>query len=93
MKWHQSPRDLQKNYDRVRDIVKNAKGDLEKETTLSRVQANRITDEAKAINRAMAAKDLGYDNIHDIFFRRAYELGAVDKQDFRNYQLKKLGII
>ncbi len=92
MTWHQSPRDLDKNFNRVRDIVSKANGDTDREESLARTQANRITDEAKAINRAMAAKKLGYDNIHDVFFFRAYKLGAVGTQEFRNYQLSKLGI-
>jgi len=92
-KRHQSPRDLQKNYDRINDIISKANGDTDKEISLARVQATRITKEEKAINRALAAKELGHEHIYDVFFRRAYELGVVDKQTFRNYQLEKLGIV
>jgi len=92
MTWHQTPKDLRKNFSRVRDIVSKANGDSDKEESLARTQANLITKEAKAINRAMAAKELGHENIHDVFFFRAYKLGAVGTQEFRNYQLSKLGM-
>lgn len=46
----------------------------------------------KAINRAMAAKELNHEHLFEVFFRRAYELGSVGKQEYREYQLKKLGI-
>jgi hypothetical protein len=59
---------------------------------LARAQAVRITDEHKAINRAIAARDLKQEHIFDVFFFRAYELGTVSKQDYRDYQLEKLGI-
>lgn len=39
----------------------------------------------------MCAKEMGHDEIFDVFFRRAFELGSVSKQDYRNYQLKQLG--
>ena len=67
-------------------------GDEEKAIRLARTQAVRITDEWKAINRAMAARDLKQEHIFDVFFFRAYELGTVSKQDYRDYQLEKLGI-
>lgn len=89
---HQPKHELEKNFQRVRDIVKKSDGDIEKQNQLARTQANKITNEAKAVNRAIAAKELGYENICDVFFRRAYELGAVGKKEFRNYQLEKLGI-
>jgi hypothetical protein len=40
----------------------------------------------------MAAKEMGHEHIFDVFFRRAYELGSVGKQEYREYQLSKLGI-
>ena len=46
----------------------------------------------KAINRAMAAKEMGHEHIFDVFFRRAFELGSVGKQEYRDYQLSKLGV-
>ena len=66
--------------------------DIEKQISLAQTQANRITDEHKAINRALVAKELKQDHIFDAFFRRAYELGSVGKIEFREYQLSKLGL-
>lgn len=100
----QSESEFLKNYKRVQDIVTKSEGDAEKAKSLSTTQANRIKDEYKAINRAMAAKELSKSHndegnvesskicmdIFDVFFRRAYDLGSVSKQDFRNYQLEKL---
>lgn len=86
----QSKIEYEKNFTRVRDIVSKSNGDHQKELSLSKKQANSITDEYKALNRANAAKKLGYENIHEIFFRRAYELGSVDKQEYREYVLSKL---
>ena len=87
----QSKVEFDKNYKRVADIVEKSNGDIEKQKSLSRTQANLIRDEYKCINRAVAAKEMGHDDIFDIFFRRAYELGSVSKQDYRNYQLEQLG--
>jgi rubrerythrin len=61
--------------------------------SLSRTQAGRIHDEFKALNRAMAAKEMGHEEIFEVFFQRAYELGSVTKQEYREYRLEKLGII
>lgn len=98
--------EFEKNYKRVNDIVNKSSGDINKAIVLSNTQANRITDERKSINRAMAAKELGLlferdgmisnkelcENIFEVFFQRAYDLGSVSKQDYREYQLEKLGI-
>ena len=46
----------------------------------------------KLINRAFAAKEMGHEHLFEVFFRRAYELGSVGKQEYREYQLKKLGL-
>lgn len=86
----QSKTELDKNYQRVKDIVSKSLGDLSKQEKLATQQANLIKDEWKAINRAMAAKELGYLNIYEIFFRKAYELGSVPTQEFREYILSKL---
>ena len=102
----QSKSEFLKNYTRVKDIVTKSEGNMDKSITLARTQANRIMDEYKAINRAMAAKQLSKEykkmndidssdiclEIFDIFFRRAYELGSVSKQDYREYQLSKLNL-
>lgn len=93
MKWNgQSKAEFQKNYKRVKDMVEKAPGDEDKQCAMAKRQANAITDEHKAINRAMAAKEMGHNHIFDVFFRRAYELGSVSAQDYRDYQLEKLGI-
>ena len=87
----QSKVEFDKNYKRVADIVEKSNGDIEKQKSLSRTQANLIRNEAKALNRAMCAKEMGHDEIFVVFFRRAFELGSVSKQDYRNYQLEQLG--
>jgi hypothetical protein len=86
----QTKAEYQKNYTRVKDIVEKSKGDLNIQKNLALRQANLITDEHKAINRALAARELGYKNIFDVFFRRAYELGAVKTLDYREYVLSML---
>lgn len=86
----QTSAEFEKNYQRVKDIVSKSAGDLDKQEKLAQKQANSIRDEWKAINRAMAAKELGYMNIYEIFFRKAYELGSVPTQEFRDYILSKL---
>ena len=92
-KWKgQSKSEFDKNYKRVQDIIEKSSGDTEKEKSLSRTQAGRITDEFKALNRAMCAKEMGHEEIFEIFFHRAYELGSVSKQEYRQYRLETLGI-
>ncbi len=88
----QTKSEYAKNYKRIQDIIEKSDSDKDKAIRLARTQAVRITDEWKAINRAMAAKDLNQEHIFDVFFFRAYELGNVTKQDYRDYQLQKLGI-
>ena len=92
MKYNgQSKAEFNKNYKRISDIIEKS-DDTAKQSLLAQTQANRITDEWKAINRAMSAKEMGHEHLFDIFFRRAYELGSVGKQEYREYQLSKLGI-
>ena len=86
----QSFSEYKKNYKRVNDIIIKADGDKEKEISLASKQAKLIKDEYKAINRAYAAKEIGNDDIFDIFFRRAYELGSVPTKEYREYVLEKL---
>jgi hypothetical protein len=93
-KWTgQSKVEFDKNFKRVADIVTKSDGDNDKIVSLSRTQAGRIHDEFKALNRAMAAKQAGYEHIFEVFFQRAYELGSVSKQEYREYRLEKLGIL
>jgi hypothetical protein len=88
----QTKAEFEKNKVRVSDIWIKSGADIEKAKSLSVTQANRITDEWKAINRAMCAKEMGYEEIFEIFFHRAYELGSVSKLEYREYKLEKLGI-
>ena len=87
----QTKSEFQKNFTRVKNIVDKST-DQDHAIRLAQTQSVRITDECKAINRAMAAKEMGYDHIFEVFFQRAYELGSVDKQKYREYKLSKLGI-
>ena len=88
----QTKSEFDKNFKRVQDIVDKSAGDKDKAIALAQTQAIRITDEWKAINRSMAAKEMNQEHIFEVFFVRAYELGSVSKQDYRNYKLEKLGI-
>lgn len=95
----QSKAEFAKNYKRVKDIITKSEGDLDKSIRLAKTQANLIKDEMKALNRSNAAHQMGdtenepmYESISEVFFQRAYELGSVSKQDYRNYKLEKLGI-
>ena len=92
-RWNgQTKSEFDKNFKRVSDIVAKSEGDNEKAIRLAKQQTAKITDEWKAINRAMAAKQAGHEYIFEVFFQRAYELGTVTKQEYREYKLEKLGI-
>ena len=92
-RWNgQTKSEFDKNFKRVSDIVSKSDGDKEKAIRLAKQQTAKITDEWKAINRAMAAKQAGHEYIFEVFFQRAYELGTVTKQEYREYKLEKLGI-
>lgn len=86
----QSQKDYQKNYTRINDIITKSKGDKEVARKLAKTQADRITDEHKAVNRAFVAKELGQEEVFDIFLTRAFELGSVGKQEYRDYRLEQL---
>lgn len=88
----QTKSEFEKNKVRVSDIWTKSEGDVDKAISLAKTQANRISDEWKAINRAMSAKQMGYEEIFEVFFQRAYELGSVSKLEYREYKLEKLGI-
>lgn len=87
----QSKIEFLKNFKRIEDILDKT-NDVEKQIRLATTQANRINYEFKALNRAMAAKEMNQTHLYDVFFKRAYQLGSVGKQEFREYQLSKLGI-
>jgi len=98
----QSEKEFLKNYTRVKDIITKSAGDKGVQEQLAYRQANLITDETKAINRAMAAKELENDTIFEAFFRRAFELGSVTGEagktigskdvtkEYRDYVISKL---
>ena len=88
----QTKSEFEKNKVRVSDIWIKSNGDVDKAIVLAKTQANRITDEWKALNRSFTAKEMGYEEIFEVFFQRAYELGSVSKQEYREYKLQKLGI-
>lgn len=88
----QTKTEFEKNYKRIDDIVTKSGGDVDKMIRLSHQQAIKITDEWKAINRAMVAKERNQEEIFEVFFQRAYELGSVTKQEYREYKLEKLGL-
>ena len=88
----QTKAEFEKNYKRIKDIVDKSGGDVDKSIALAKTQANRITDEWKALNRSSVARELEQEEIFEVFFHRAYELGSVGKQDYRSYQLEKLGL-
>lgn len=87
----QTKTEYEKNFTRISGIISKTQ-DTQKQILLAQNQAQRIYDEYKAINRALAAKEMGHEHLFEVFFRRAYELGSVDKQQYREYQLKKLGL-
>ena len=91
-KYPQSLADYEKNVKRISDIVEKSGGDVDRMISLARTQANKITNEAKAINRAVFAKQMGHEEIFEVFFQRAYELGSVSTQEYREYKLDKLGL-
>ena len=96
----QSKAEFLKNYTRVKDIITKSCGSKSLEKELAQRQANAITDEYKAINRALAAKEIGNDTIFEVFFRRAYALGSVTgvaggrveniQREYRDYVISKL---
>jgi hypothetical protein len=92
----QSKREYEKNFTRVNDIVSKSGENKVRRKVLAQTQADRITDEWKAINRAMVAKELGHDDIFEVFFRRAYALEGIKlgknqvQAEYRDYVLQKL---
>ncbi len=86
----QTKKEFEKNFKRIEDIINKTNGDKDHALRLAKTQADRITDEYKAINRSKAAVRLGHEWLADPFFERAYELGSVGKMEYREYKLKKL---
>lgn len=88
----QTKAEFEKNYKRIDDIVTKSGGDEDKAIRLAHQQALKITDEWKAINRAMVARERGQEHVFEVFFQRAYELGSVSKLEYRQYKIEKLGL-
>jgi hypothetical protein len=92
-KWNgQSKAEFEKNKVRVSDIFIKSDGDVEKAKSLSRTQAELIYNQVELINICLVSKEMGHIEIFEVFFHRAYELGSVSKQEYREYRLEKLGI-
>lgn len=88
-RWMTS-KEYDKNYMRVHDIMRKADGDIEKAKKLAQTQADRISVDNKAISRYRVAKHEGFDEIAEIFMHRAYSLGQVDTQTYREWQIDNL---
>jgi len=91
----QTRKEYEKNFTRVKDIIhkstdENGNVDKDKAIKLSTTQANRITNDIKALNRARAARDLGHEFIFEVFYNRAYDLGSVGRKDYRDFAIDKL---
>jgi len=83
-------KEYDKNYMRVHDIMHKADGDIEKAKKLAQTQADRISVDNKAISRYRVAKHEGFDEIAEVFMHRAYHLGQVDTQTYREWQIDNL---
>jgi hypothetical protein len=93
LKEHPQPfEEYQKNFKRITDIIQKSGGDIDKMISLAKTQASKITNEAKAINRAIVAKKMNQEEVFEVFFQRAYELGSITTQEYREYKLDKLGL-
>lgn len=84
--------EFEKDKVRVSDIWIKSGGDVDKAITLAKTQANGITNEWKALNISSVARKIDQEEIFEVFFHRAYELGSVSKLEYREYKLEKLGI-
>lgn len=89
---YQSQGEMDKNKKRIQSIIDRNPFNSEKRSNDARNQASKIKTEEKAFNRAVIAKDMGYEDIFEVFFKRAYELGSVSTKDYRLYKLEKLGL-
>lgn len=83
-------KEYDKNYMRVHDIMRKSDGDIEKAKKLAQLQADKISIDNKAISRYRVAKHEGFEEIAEIFMHRAYALGQVDTQTYREWQIDNL---
>ena len=65
-----------KDEQRIDDIIRKANGDENKAEQLARTMAQAINNPNKALARAMAAENINYHYLAQIFYSRANELGA-----------------
>lgn len=86
----QTERELETNYERIKNIIEDSNGDKEKQIKAAKSQAKKITKPEKAYNRGYAAKELGYEHIFEVYYERAFELNAVDTAEIREYNIKKI---
>lgn len=91
---NQSQKEYDKNYVRVKNIIKKAtvNGVLDeaKAVKIATTEANRIVTEWKAINRAKIAIELGYEFLAEPFFEVAFRLGNNGRIEYRLYRLREL---
>lgn len=68
-----------KDTNRIKDIIKKAQGDAEKENKLARTMCKLIGDRHKAYRRYVAARQVGGENweVTKIFLLRAAELSNI----------------
>lgn len=66
---------MQKDLDRMQSILDKSKGDKQKMINYATAMANAITDKHKAYQRGLAADSILDQEIGDIFYARAKELG------------------
>lgn len=59
-----------KDKKRIKGIIDRSKGDKAKAIKYAKVMANLIADSDKALRRALAAEDAGYDYLGKIFRHR-----------------------
>lgn len=91
---HQPQKEYEKNFMRIKNIIikatVNGVLDEDKALKIGATEANRITKEWKAINRAKIAIELGYEFLAEPFFEVAFRLGDNAKVEYRLYRLKQL---
>ncbi len=88
-RWMTS-KEYDKNYMRVHDIMRKAGDDIEKAKSLAQTQADRISVDNKALSRYRVAEQEGFTEISEVFIHRAYSLGQVDTQTYREWQIDNL---
>lgn len=83
-----------KSKKRIQDIIDKCTNesneiDMERACRLATTMANRIKQEHKALDRYKIAAELGYEEVAEVFFKRAYDIGAIGKMEYRDYKINK----